>query len=314
MGDSEEAVNIFTINNGAVPNGHDEGTSYFDLTSLAGPRGLGLELQDLLSQQLPWLRTGVDPVAELQRQAHLQRRKVVCLLNDMDQSVRVIHAELQLAAKAMCRFGETHSPNCGPSDITTFIQDSMHFIKEAVMPEKIETKLSDLEYTADCFRTTQTSGHDEMQLGSDVQKACSDLQVDIAVLLESALMTAQQALAEYRRLLCKLQVLVTECEPIYRHAISDPTEPTALLRVDLRDKVEEESLPAPEVKWVREIAELSGPTSRLLAATVRELGRRAGLLRDCAEDLRTMLVHGVALHQKCWQGDNGSDSHGSSDR
>lgn len=286
MIDSDEVVNIFTINDPELhTGGRYDGAVSFEFPAIPGARDLGRELHGLLSQQFPWLRSALDPVAEQQRQAHLQRRKVVCLLNAMDQLLRVVHGELQRAASSMCRFGETHSLDRGPSDITTFIQDATLFLKEAVLPDKLEIKLSELETTADEFRSAPIQGP---------ENACSDLQLDIAVLMESALMSSQQALAEYRCLLCRLQVLVTEYEPIYRHAISSPMEPTALLRVDLRDKVEEESLPAPEVKWVQEFTEMAGPNSRALAASVRELGQRAGRLRECAGDLRTLLVHGAA--------------------
>merc|ERR1712176_1559185 len=141
------------------------------------------------------------------------------------------------------------------------------------VPKRLEVHLSALERTADEFRsismeaissagcppawhTTESEAHDE-QL--ELLRACEDLQVDIAVLLESALMTAQQALAEYKKMHCRLELLVTEYEPICRSELESPEivfPPLALQEGS--QQMADASLPKQAVNWAVDFSQLVG--------------------------------------------------------
>merc|ERR1712137_796867 len=92
------------------------------------------------------------------------------------------------------------------------------------MGSQLEMNLAELERIADEFRrlsiqelmVADLKGEDAVREQLELQRTCEDLQVDIAVLLESALMTAQQALAEYKKMHCRLELLATEYEPLCR--------------------------------------------------------------------------------------------------
>ncbi|CAE8654128.1 unnamed protein product, partial [Polarella glacialis] len=102
---------------------------------------------------------------------------------------------------------------------------------------------------------------------------CEDLQVDVAVLLESVMMGANQALAEYKKMHCRLELLATEYEPLCRLELDDATRPMTFLPLlaDENAKAAAASLPEQAVRWAEDFSQMVGSASKVLEASVREL-------------------------------------------
>lgn len=237
------------------------------------------------------------------------------VLNEIERCLGEASKLLMQAAASMRRFGESHGALQDAPLLSAFLCDAARYFKsEAEIPSRLEAHLCELERVADEFRcvamTAPAPGErpNETEPGqaeladakgnsasSALRRECTDLQVDIAVLLESALMTAQQALAEYKKMHCRLELLVTEYEPLCRLELDISARPVFLpLLADETTKAEAASLPEQAVKWALDFSHLVGTSSRGLEGLVRELERRRRRLADCAAELRDALLRRAA--------------------
>merc|ERR1712129_515268 len=122
------------------------------------------------------------------------------------------------------------------------------------------------------------------------RQECVDLQVDIAVMQESALMTAQQALAEYKKMHCRLQLVATEYEGLCKMELEISARPVFLpLLADASTKAAAENLPDQAVQWAIDFSKLVGNSYRGLEVMVRELNQRRRRISDLAAELREVL-------------------------
>jgi len=183
----------------------------------------------------------------------------------------------------MRRFGESHGALSEAPRVSAFLRDAaLYFRSEAEVPKRLEAHLAHLERSADEFRSVAlepgSSPKNEGDPGSEqaeLRRECEDLQVDIGVLLESALMAAQQALAEYKKMHCRLELLATEYEPHCKLELDGGTRPALLpLLADENAKV--------------------GSASQGLEGLVRELQARGRQLRNLAAELRAVMLRRAA--------------------
>jgi len=176
----------------------------------------------------------------------------------------------------------------------------------------VEALLGDLERSADEFRSisiepASTVGPSSAagqpfadvpaEAGSgqsELYAACEDLQVDIAVLLESALMAAQQALADYKKMHCRLELLATEYEPICRLELEAQSPVLLPLLTDRSEQVAAASLPEQAVQWALDFSQLVGASSKGLHRLVRELEHRRCQLKACSDEFRALMLRCAA--------------------
>merc|ERR1719293_503962 len=152
-------------------------------------------------------------------------------------------------------FGEKHAALSDPQQLSAFLRDAALYSKsEAEVPGRLESSLGQLERVADDFRKFSLEIVEAGQ-PTDLQRACEDLQVDIAVLLESALMTAQQALAEYKKMHCRLELLVTEYEPVIRLELVASGPVFLPLATDERHRAAVVPLPEQALQWALDFSQ-----------------------------------------------------------
>ncbi|CAK0847995.1 unnamed protein product [Prorocentrum cordatum] len=286
--DEDSAVNIFTINE----TGSSQASSsdrFKQFVKSWSPDVRPPRMEPMRQK----LRSALDPGAR--RQHHEVKKWRVwysefCVLNEIEQRLDESARLLTQAAASMKRFGDKHAALLDPQQLSAFLRDAALYSRsEADVPGRLETLLGHLETVADDFRNISLQAP-EVEDQTDLQRACEDLQVDIAVLLESALMTAQQALAEYKKMHCRLELLVTEYEPVIRLELA-PSGPVFLpLVTDERHRAAVVPLPEQALQWALDFSQLAGSASRRLGSLARELGRRRPQLRGCASELRSLML------------------------
>jgi hypothetical protein len=289
--DSPSGVNIFTINN---PNA----------TSARQQDSIGAHVYN---QLLHWsqkttrrkpieerIRSALDPGIRKQRREVRKWRKwheVFRVLNEIEQRLAEIVSLLQQAAASMSQFGECHIRLTDCSRLSAFLRDAaLYFQSESDIPKRLESHLDGLERVADEFRSISVQAAEleaSRETQSELWKECEDLQVDIAVLLESTQMTAQHALAEYKKMHCRLELLVTEYEPICRLEL-EVARPAflPLLTDDSAKQVSAASVPERAVQWALDFAKLVGGSSHGLEELVRDLNHRSRQVNACSQELR----------------------------
>lgn len=320
------SFNIFTIN--------DPNASAVDTSAGSDGRTGRLEpskLKDLIKKLAPRPTTRMRPLKERMRlmmnpearkhrkevRKWRRRHEIFCVLNEIEQRLSEVLSLLKQAAASMCRFGESHTELCDVLRLSAFLRDAgLYFRSEAQVPNRVETHLGELERIADDFRNISLDAlptgdvaalevaEEDAALARatgehlDLQRACEDSQVDIAVLLESALMTAQQALAEYKKMHCRLELLATEYAPNIRLEL-DPSRPIflPLIMDNESTQVAAADVPDQAVQWALDFSQLVGASSQGLEGLVRELGNRRVHLRSCATELREHILRRAACCQ-----------------
>lgn len=254
------------------------------------------------------LRSVLEPEFRQQRRdvrKWRERHEVFCVLNDMERRLAEVCTLLLQAAASMKRFGESHAMLGDVARLSAFLRDAgLYFKSEADVPRRLESTLEQLEGIADGFRSIPMN---EVQMlacsnfeasGEEVDNShvCEDLQIDIAVLLESALMAAQQALAEYKKMHCRLELLATEYEPVCRMEL-DATRPIWLPLIaddESTQEVAAATLPGRAVSWALDFSQLVGSASQGLEVLVKELEHRRRQLSSCAGELRELMIRRAA--------------------
>mmetsp|Transcript_14 Transcript_14/g.102 ORF Transcript_14/g.102 Transcript_14/m.102 type:complete len:370 (+) Transcript_14:1812-2921(+) len=263
------------------------------------------------------LRSKLDPsVRKGRREVRKWRRRheIFVVLNDMERCLGEASRLLLQASASMRRFGDSHGGLGDAPLLSAFLCDAaLYYKSEAEVPSRVEAHLSELERVADDFRNvavaatgdavqnTSAPGIGEVPHGGcdpgdeSLRRQSIDLQIDIAVLLESALMAAQQALAEYKKMHCRLELLATEYQPLCQLELDISARPAFLpLLADETTKAEAASLPERVVQWAADFSQLVGNSSRGLECLVRELDRRRRRLSGCAAELRDILLRRAA--------------------
>lgn len=314
--DGDASVNIFTINNPATAtksSGSGRISDFFSkFTTPRAPKNNHLRPPTTVRQKL---RSKLDPDLRQERQEIRKWRRwheVFCVMNEIEQKLGEALGLLVQAASSMRRFGDSHGSlrDAPPVRLSAFFRDAMLYFKsEAEVPKRLEAHLGELERVADEFRSVSIEGighslstaipgdgNDETgacEERSELQTACEDLQVDIAVLLESALMTAQQALAEYKKMHCRLELLVTEYESLCRLEL-DVSGPVFLPFVTEEAQMASTTLPEQAMQWALDFSQLVGAAAQGLDMLVRELEHRRRQLKGCNGELRTAMLQRAA--------------------
>jgi len=287
--DDASALNIFTINN---PN-----------TSSSVGSTARHAFQDIFRN---WSRPPaqwfvLDPGARQQRrevQKWRQWHEVFCVLNEIEQRLAEAIRLLMQAAGSMRQFGKSHSELSDCIRLSLFLRDAaLYFGSESEVPSQLETNLAELERIADEFRrlsiqelmAADLKGENAIREQLDLQRTCEDLQVDIAVLLESALMTAQHALAEYKKMHCRLELLATEYKPVCALELDGPTF-LPLIADESSTQVAAAAVPEQAVQWAVDFSNLVGAGSHGLDGLVRELEQRVRQLKSCSNELRAQTL------------------------
>lgn len=319
--DISGSFNIFTINN---PSASSVDTS---AGSGGGAPKAGFETSELkdlfssLSSRKPTTSIKkkmlfmVNSEVRQQRQEvrkWRRRHEIFCVLNEIEQRFAEVLNLLRQASASMRRFGESHTMLCDVLRLSAFLRDAgLYYRSEAQVPTQVENHLGELERTADEFRsislddvadgeaTTHELAEEDAartaQEHRELLRESEDLQVDVAVLLESSLMTAQQALAEYKRMHCRLELLATEYAPSIRFEL-EATRPIFLpLIMDSEStQVAAAAVPDQAVQWALDFSELVGVSSQGLDGLVKALGNRQTQLRSCAAELREHILRRAA--------------------
>ncbi|CAE7828479.1 HCN4 [Symbiodinium sp. CCMP2592] len=236
----------------------------------------------------PWrfsqrLHSAFDPEARQGRREvrkWRQRHEVFCLLNEIEQHLNDVVAGLRQADSSMRRFCRSHGSERllqEASRLPAFLCDAaLYYKSEAGVPGKLEDKLCKLERVADDFRAISIEPPDvapeQSGDGSQDPGEAEDLQIDIAVLLESTLMAASQALGEYKKMHCRLELVATEYEPLCRLELSNATRPATFLPLLAEDAAV--TLPDQAIVWAQDFSQLVDQASQTLATLVRELASR----------------------------------------
>jgi DNA repair exonuclease SbcCD ATPase subunit len=251
------------------------------------------------------IRSALDPgIRKQRREVRKWRRwhEVFRVLNEIEQRLGEIVSLLVQAAASMSQFGECHNRLSDCAKLSAFLRDAaLYFQSESDIPKRLESHLECLERVADEFRTISVEAAEleaSREQQSELWKECEDLQVDIAVLLESTQMTAQHALAEYKKMHCRLELLVTEYEPICRLEL-EVARPAflPLLTDDSAKQVSAASVPERAVQWALDFATLVGSSSHGLGELVRDLNHRARQVSACSQELRDYTLRFAASAQ-----------------
>ncbi|CAK9012566.1 unnamed protein product [Durusdinium trenchii] len=272
---SEDNVNIFNINE----SGRGSSVGRWLKWSTAPVR-------------LSSLRSALDPGVRQQRKEVRKWRQwheVFCVLNAIEHHLSEIMSGLRQAEASMRRFGQSHGSEAlrEPSRLPAFLCDAaLYYQSEAAVPAHLEDQLSQLEALADEFRG--------ISLEPDVntpRPESEDLRVDIAVLLESLIMGSYQALAEYKKMHCRLELVAKEYEPLCRLEVDNASKTFLPLLVDVPVPA---VLPEQAVQWAEDFSQLVGNASVMLTALVRELQSRKGHLGSSLSELRSLLLRHAA--------------------
>lgn len=255
-----QGFNIFTINDLSASCADGTGSSARRWGGLAASSSASRPLKSLGSWVSPSprirplgqrLRSTLDPAVRKGRKEvrkWRRRHEVFVVINDIERCLCESCRLLLQASASMRRFGECHGALRDGRRLSSFLRDAALYLRsEAEVPQRLEAHLSDLERVAYEFRNVSLmpddsyrSSHADVAAGHDggagilhhddtdmaaLRQESADLQVDIAVLLESALMTAQQALAEYKKMHCRLELVATEYEPLCRLEVELSSRP-----------------------------------------------------------------------------------------
>lgn len=311
-------VNIFTINDPSIRTSREEGQE----PSTSSSKPLRQKLWDLApraptAQSLRFsqrIRSALDPGVRKQRKEVRKWRRwheVFCILNEIEQRLGEAFALLLQASASMRRFGQSHGSDVLKEAVRlpAFLCDaSLYYQSEADVPRRVEGLLAEMERIADDFRVVslEPSAQDETEDAAecdqqtDLKRECEDLQVDVAVLLESAIIAAHQALAEYKKMHCRLELLATEYEPLCRLELDDASRPVTFLPLlaDETAKAAAAALPDQAVHWAQDFSQLVDAASKALDEVVRELQRRKKQLSSCIAELRGLLLRRAAEGNK----------------
>lgn len=301
--DPESEVNIFTINQSKASAAAAHGATYpLKLLSKfsAKPRTRPLTER---------LRTMLDPAARQQRREVQKWRHwhdLFCALNDIERRLVDVRGLLGQASSSMRTFGESHG-QLTDVHIGAFLGDAvLYFRSEAEVPRQLDDHLGALERIGDGFRSismdapcdeTSTDFSDgEPRESEELRTSCEDLQMDIAVLLESAMMTAQQALAMYKKMHCRLELLATEYESVCRLDLDAPLFLPLIVEGTAQAAVTA-AIPERAVEWAVDFCQLVGTSSHSLELLVRELGQRTRQLKSLSGTLRSLTLQRAASGQ-----------------
>eukprot|EP00929_Paragymnodinium_shiwhaense_P097994 TRINITY_DN59558_c0_g1_i1.p1 TRINITY_DN59558_c0_g1~~TRINITY_DN59558_c0_g1_i1.p1 ORF type:complete len:845 (-),score=232.43 TRINITY_DN59558_c0_g1_i1:108-2642(-) len=282
------------------------------------------------------LRSVIDPdVRKERRKVRKWRRwhEVFCALNDIERRLTEVVNLMNQAACSMKRFGQCHASLKDGIGISAFLIDvCLYFRSECGVPQRIEKHLAELEQAADAFRslsiediklmlsneltvskTTSAStpaaapaasgaegsvDEDEELEPGEAWRVCEDLQVDVAVLLESALMASQQALAEYKKMHCRLELIATEYDSECRLEMEAGAEPAFLpLLADSPSEAAKTAVPDRAVQWILDFSQLVGSGSLGLEGSVRELEKRRRRLKQSSAELRDSMLRRASCAQ-----------------
>eukprot|EP00931_Biecheleriopsis_adriatica_P085089 TRINITY_DN5930_c0_g2_i1.p1 TRINITY_DN5930_c0_g2~~TRINITY_DN5930_c0_g2_i1.p1 ORF type:complete len:682 (-),score=181.29 TRINITY_DN5930_c0_g2_i1:36-2081(-) len=298
-------LNIFTINNPGTSSSSSTAQVLRDRVLKWSKKAPAAPRQ--FSQRL---RSAFDPGARQQRREVRKWRcwhEVFCVLNEIDQRLGKALALLLQAAASMRRFGESHGSDAlrTAARLPAFLCDAaLYYRSEAQIPERLEEQLVELEKVADDFRNVSlepstdqgAAEQEEGEPAPGLRDECEDLQVDIGVLLESVIMGAHQALAEYKKMHCRLELLAKEYEPLCRLELDDASRPVSFLPLlaDENAKAAASSLPEQVVHWAEDFSQLVDSSSKVLEVLARELQRRRRQLSSCLADLRALLLRRAA--------------------
>mmetsp|Transcript_58979 Transcript_58979/g.140821 ORF Transcript_58979/g.140821 Transcript_58979/m.140821 type:complete len:567 (+) Transcript_58979:139-1839(+) len=293
-------VNIFTINDQAGINSE----SVLVSDSVSKVKGFLKNVKrpkDLLKSGKEKLKAIVrnDTGSDRPPEGHTAWRQwtdVLAALNEIESKLPPIVELLARAARSMKKFGASHTELDDCARLSAYLADSMRYLRsEADAPKRLEDLLTSLEHSLDDFRgfkfqVPATAREDQIEKW----KSCEDMQEELAILLESATMTAQQALGDYKKMHCRLELLVSEYEPVCKLEL-EPAETALPLLVDeSARKVDQAALPERAVQWAVDFSQLVGPLSRHLEGRVREMDGRAKQVVELSKQLRAHTLLCVA--------------------
>eukprot|EP00435_Cladocopium_sp_Y103_P040431 s2690_g11.t1 len=199
---------------------------------------------------------------------------------------------LKQAEASMRRFCQSHGSDVlrEASRLPAFLCDAaVYYQSEASVPSHLEDQLSRLEAVADEFRAIALEPEtDESRPESE------DLRVDIAVLLESLIMGSFQALAEYKKMHCRLELVAKEYEPLCRLELDNENRPATFLPLLADEETQAAVLPEQAVQWAEDFSQLVDNASMMLTALVRELQSRKSHLGSSLSELRSLLLRRAA--------------------
>mmetsp|Transcript_12228 Transcript_12228/g.27709 ORF Transcript_12228/g.27709 Transcript_12228/m.27709 type:complete len:666 (+) Transcript_12228:65-2062(+) len=297
-----DAVNIFTINHAATTSALQRLRRMFARVSRKR-----LLRSKRLDAKWRSFRSMLDPETRQNRQAVRRWRQwheVFCTLNEIGKELTETCALLSQAAMSMRRFGESHTALQDCVRLSAFMHDAMLYVQsEADIPRRVEDHLTMLQGCADEFRSmvVQPPVQSPSGLENSEQKepwvVLEDLQIDLAVILESAIMTAQQALAEYKRLHCRLELLVSEYESICRAQLESDQVYMPLL-VEEGSSQPVACMPEQAVEWSVDFSSRIGAESRGLEMLVRDLEQRSRQVKNLCTGLRNQTLHCMATTGK----------------
>lgn len=241
------------------------------------------------------LRSAFDPGVRQQRREVRKWRQwheVFCILNAIEQHLNEVVSGLKQAETSMRRFCQSHGSDVlrEASRLPAFLCDAaLYYQSEASVPSHLEDQLSRLEAVADEFRAIALEPEtDESRPESE------DLRVDIAVLLESLIMGSFQALAEYKKMHCRLELVAKEYEPLCRLELDNENRPATFLPLLADEETQAAVLPEQAVQWAEDFSQLVDNASMMLTALVRELQSRKSHLGSSLSELRSLLLRRAA--------------------
>jgi len=293
-----DAVNIFTINHAATTSALQRLRRMF--ARVSRKRMLHSKRLDAKWRSF---RSMLDPETRQNRRAVRRWRQwheVFCTLNEIAKELTETCALLSQAAVSMRRFGESHTALQDCVRLSAFMRDAMLYVRsEAEVPRRVEDHLSLLQGCADEFRSmvVQPPVKSPSGLENSEQKepwvVLEDLQIDLAVILESAIMTGQQALAEYKRLHCRLELLVSEYESICRAQLETDQVYMPLL-VEEGSSQTAACMPEQAVEWSVDFSSRIGAESKGLEFLVRDLEQRSRQVKSLCTGLRNQTLQCMA--------------------
>ena len=274
----------------------EDNFNIFDINDSGRGSGVGRWLKWSGAPRFSSLRSAFDPGVRQQRKEVRKWRQwheVFCVLNAIEHHLSEIMSGLRQAESSMKRLGQSHGAEAlrDPSKLPAFLCDAaLYYQSEAQVPAHLEDQLTRLEALADEFRAIPL----EPDVTKNPRPESEDLRVDIAVLLESLIMGSYQALAEYKKMHCRLELVAKEYEPLCRLEVDNASSGRSYLPLLLDGPQPPASLPEQAVEWAEDFSQLVGSASVMLTALVRELQSRKGHLGGSLSELRSLLLRYAA--------------------
>jgi len=255
----------------------------------------------------------LDPSARQQRRRGRklrQQQDARRVLHESEQQLADVIRLLVQAVDSIKRCSEIDSEVSDLTHLSAFLQEAaVYFGKRSAVPQILEESLAELQrnvakfgrLSGEPFTPAEETGK-ERGVGSQVivedkedrRKRCENPQVDIVMLLESGLMAAQQAFAEYKKMRDHLGLLATEHEAICRLELDTPTFLPFIID-DPSTQVTIAVAPAQAVKCAIDFSNLMKPSSNRLGILVQELEQCFQHLKCCSSE-----AHAHALqHASC---------------